>query len=80
MSVGLFVYGSQGGLGKSARCYGRSPMRASRRYSINSHITPLALYTTPLSQPAGRVIFFDDVDSDIWLDVSPRAVAVGSLG
>jgi hypothetical protein len=56
---------------------------------INSHITPLALYTTLYFNRTGRVVFFDDVDaiygsmahlgllrSALWGD--PRVVCYGS--
>ena len=89
MSTGLFIYGSQGGLGKS-----RTVLRtlADERVSpvlVNSHITPLALYASLYHNRNGRVIFFDDVDSifgsmshlgllrsALWGD--PRVVTYGS--
>ena len=46
MSVGLFVYGSQGGLGKSRTVLRTLAEEGISPVLINSHITPLALYTT----------------------------------
>lgn len=56
---------------------------------VNSHITPLALYTTLYFNRSGKVVFFDDVDSifgsmahlgllrsALW--GSPRVVSYGS--
>ena len=59
----LFVFGSQGGLGKS-----RSILRTLEEEGIcpvliNSHITPLALFSTLYQYREEQVIFFDDVDS-----------------
>ena len=46
MSVGLFVYGSQGGLGKSRTVLRTLADEGVSPVLVNSHITPLALYAT----------------------------------
>ena len=89
MSVGLFVYGSQGGLGKSRTVLRTLADEDISPVLINSHITPLALYTTLYHNRQGKVIFLDDVDailssmahlgllrSALWGD--PRVVCYGS--
>ncbi len=89
MSVGLFVYGSQGGLGKSRTVLRTLADEGVSPVLVNSHITPLALYATLYHNRNGRVVFFDDVDSifgsmshlgllrsALWGD--PRVVTYGS--
>src|SRR3954451_10758158 len=89
MSVGLFVYGSQGGLGKSRTVFRTLADEGISPVLVNSHITPLALYASLYHNRNGRVIFFDDVDSifgsmahlgllrsALWGD--PRVVCYGS--
>src|SRR5271165_2998597 len=89
MSVGLFVFGSQGGLGKSRTVLRTLADEGVSPVLINSHITPLALYATLYHNRSERVIFFDDVDSifgsmshlgllrsALWGD--PRIVTYGS--
>ncbi len=89
MSVGLFVFGSQGGLGKSRTVLRTLADEGVSPVLINSHITPLALYTTLYHNREGRVLFLDDVDSifgsmahlgllrsSLWGD--PRVVSYGS--
>ena len=89
MSVGLFVYGSQGGLGKSRTVLRTLADEGVSPVLVNSHITPLALYATLFHNRSERVIFFDDVDSifgsmshlgllrsALWGD--PRIVTYGS--
>jgi hypothetical protein len=89
MSVGLFVYGSQGGLGKTRTVLNTLAEEDISPILINSHITPLALYTTLYHNRYGQVVFFDDVDSifgslahlgllrsALW--GSPRIVTYGS--
>jgi hypothetical protein len=89
MSVGLFVYGAQGGLGKSRTVVNTLAEEDISPVLVNSHITPLALYTTLYHNRNGEVIFFDDVDSifgslahlgllrsALW--GSPRVVTYGS--
>lgn len=63
MTVGLFVFGSQGGLGKSRTVLRTLAEEGVSPVLINSHITPLALYATLYFNRTGRVVFFDDVDS-----------------
>ena len=63
MSVGLFVYGSQGGLGKSRTVLRTLADEGISPVLVNSHITPLALYMTLYFNRSDRIIFFDDVDS-----------------
>lgn len=89
MSVGLFVYGSQGGLGKSRTVLRTLTDEGVSPVLINSHITPLALYACLYHNRSGKVVFFDDVDavfssmahlgllrSALWGD--PRIVTYGS--
>jgi hypothetical protein len=89
MSVGLFIYGSQGGLGKSRTVLRTLAEEGVSPVLVNSHITPLALYRTLYFNRSDQVIFFDDVDaifgsmahlgllrSALWGD--PRVVTYGS--
>jgi hypothetical protein len=89
LSVGLFVYGPQGGLGKSRTVLRTLAEEGVSPVLVNSHITPLALYSTLYFNRSGRVIFCDDVDaifgsmahlgllrSALWGD--PRIVTYGS--
>jgi len=89
MSTGLFVYGSQGGLGKSRTVLRTLADEGVSPVLVNSHITPLALYASLYHNRSERVIFFDDVDSifgsmshlgllrsALWGD--PRIVTYGS--
>ena len=89
MSTGLFVYGSQGGLGKSRTVLRTLADEGVSPVLVNSHITPLALYATFYHNRSERVIFFDDVHSifgsmshlgllrsALWGD--PRIVTYGS--
>src|ERR1017187_8034673 len=89
MSVGLFVYGSHGGLGKSRTVLRTLADEGVSPVLVNSHITPLSLYMTLYFNRTDRVIFFDDVDSifgsmahlgllrsALW--GSPRIVTYGS--
>jgi hypothetical protein len=63
MSLGLFVYGSQGGLGKSRTVLRTLAEEGVSPVLVNSHITPLSLYACLYHNRQGKVIFFDDVDS-----------------
>ena len=63
MSVGLFVYGSQGGLGKSRTVLRTLADEGVSPILINSHVTPLSLYACLYHNRTGKVVFFDDVDS-----------------
>lgn len=89
MSVGLFVYGATGGLGKSRTVLRTLAEEGISPVLVNSHITPLALYSTLYFNRSGRVIFVDDCDavyssmahlgllrSALWGD--PRIVTYGS--
>ena len=89
MSVGLFVYGAQGGLGKSRTVLRTLADEGVSPVLMNTHITPLALYAALYHNRSDRVIFFDDVDSifgtmahlgllrsALWGD--PRIVTYGS--
>ena len=75
LSVGLFVYGSQGGLGKSRTVLRTLEEEGVSPVLVNSHITPLALYTTLYFNRSGKVIFFDDVDAIFCIYGSSRIVA-----
>jgi hypothetical protein len=63
MSHALFVFGSQGGLGKSRTILQVLDEHGVDPIIINSHITPLALYGTLFQHRDDAVLFFDDVDS-----------------
>lgn len=63
MSHALFVFGSQGGLGKSRTILRTLDNEGITPVLINSHVTPLALYGILYQHREERVIFFDDVDS-----------------
>jgi hypothetical protein len=63
LSVGLFIYGSQGGLGKSRTVLRTLAEEGVSPVLINSHITPLSLFACLFHNREGRVIFFDDVDA-----------------
>ena len=89
MNHALFVFGAQGGLGKSRTILQTLDEEGVEPILINSHITPLALYTTLFRFRGEEVIFFDDVDSlyssmphlgllrsALW--GSPRTVCYGS--
>jgi len=85
----LFVFGAQGGLGKSRTILRTLDEEGIEPILINSHITPLALFTTLFRFRGEEVLFFDDVDSmyssmahlgllrsALW--GSPRTVTYGS--
>jgi hypothetical protein len=89
MSVGLFVFGAVGGLGKSRTALLTLADEGVSPILVNSHITPLALYACLYHNRSGKIIFFDDVDSifgsmahlgllrsALWGD--PRIVTYGS--
>ncbi len=59
----LFVFGSQGGLGKSRTVLRTLDEEGIEPILINSHITPLALYARLFQHRREEVLFFDDVDS-----------------
>jgi len=62
-SHALFVFGSQGGLGKSRTILRTLEEEGIGPILINSHVTPLALYSTLYQHRDEQVVFFDDVDS-----------------
>jgi len=85
----LFVFGAQGGLGKSRAILHTLDEEGIEPILINSHITPLALYTTLFRYRGEETLFFDDCDSmyssmphlgllrsALW--GSPRTVTYGS--
>ena len=89
LSHALFVFGSQGGLGKSRTILRTLDAEGIEPVLINSHITPLALYGMLFQYREEQTIFFDDVDSmfgsmahlgllrsSLW--GSPRIVTYGS--
>lgn len=59
----LFVFGAQGGLGKSRSILKTLDEEGIEPILINSHITPLALYTTLFRFRSEETLFFDDCDS-----------------
>ena len=63
LSHALFVFGSQGGLGKSRTIFRTLDEEGVRPLIVNSHCTPLSLYSTLYLFKDETVIFFDDVDS-----------------
>ncbi len=89
VSHALFVFGSQGGLGKSRTILRTLEEESLTPILINSHVTPLSLYGTLFQHRDEQIIFFDDVDSmfssmahlgllrsALW--GSPRIVTYGS--
>lgn len=63
LSHALFVFGSQGGLGKSRTILRTLDELNITPVLINSHVTPLSLFSTLFQYREEQVIFFDDVDS-----------------
>lgn len=63
MSHSLFVFGSQGGLGKTRTINQVFDEEEVDPVLINSHVTPLALYGILYQYKDDAVLFFDDVDS-----------------
>ena len=80
MSVGLFVYGSQGGLGKSRTVLRTLADEGMSPVLVNSHITPLALYATLYHNRSEQGRLLRRRGQHLWLHVAPRLAAVGSLG
>jgi hypothetical protein len=89
ISHALFVFGSQGGLGKSRTILRTLDAEGVTPILINSHVTPLSLFSTFFQYKDDQVIFLDDVDSvfssmahlgllrsALW--GSPRIVTYGS--
>jgi hypothetical protein len=63
VSHALFVFGAQGGLGKSRTILRTLEEEGIEPILINSHVTPLNLFSTLFHHRDDAVIFFDDVDS-----------------
>lgn len=63
VSHALFVFGSQGGLGKSRTILRTLEEDGIDPILINSHVTPLSLFSILFQYRDDAVIFFDDVDS-----------------
>lgn len=59
----LFVYGSIGGIGKSRTILRTLDQEGIAPVLINSHVTPLALFSIFYQHREDSVLFFDDVDS-----------------
>ncbi len=89
LSHALFVFGAQGGLGKTRTILQTLEEEEIEPILINSHITPLALYSTLFQYRDDQILFFDDVDgmysstphlgllrSCLW--GNPRIVTYGS--
>lgn len=62
-SHALFVFGSQGGLGKTRTILKTFDDEGIQPVLINSHITPLALFTKLYLHRTEEILFFDDCDS-----------------
>jgi hypothetical protein len=89
LSHALFVFGSQGGLGKTRTVLKVLDEEGIEPVLVNSHVTPLSLFGLMYQFRDEQVIFFDDVDSmfasmahlgllrsALW--GSPRIVTYGS--
>jgi hypothetical protein len=63
LSHALFVFGSQGGLGKTRTVLKVLDEEGVEPVLVNSHVTPLALYGVLYQYRDEQVLFFDDVDS-----------------
>ena len=63
LSHALFVFGSQGGLGKSRTIVRTLDEEGITPVLVNSHVTPLSLYSIFFQHRSEAVIFLDDVDS-----------------
>jgi hypothetical protein len=62
LSHALFVFGAQGGLGKSRTILRTLDEEGIEPVIVNSHITALALYSTLFLYKDETVLFFDDID------------------
>src|SRR5579884_3076104 len=60
LSHALFVFGAQGGLGKSRTILRTLDAEGVSPVLINSHCTPLALYSILFQHREDAVLFFDD--------------------
>lgn len=63
MSHALFVFGSQGGLGKTRTITKVLDDHGIEPILINSHVTPLALFGILYQHREESLLFFDDTDS-----------------
>ncbi len=63
LSHALFIFGSQGGLGKSRTVFRTLDEEGIVPVLINSHVTPLSLYSILFQFKDEQILFFDDVDS-----------------
>jgi len=63
LSHALFVFGSQGGLGKTRTILRTLDEEGVQPVLVNSHVTPLALFGLFYQHRDEAVIVFDDVDS-----------------
>jgi len=63
ISHALFVFGAQGGLGKTRTILRTLEEEGVSPVLINSHVTPLALFGLLYEHREEKVLFFDDVDS-----------------
>lgn len=63
VSHALFVFGAQGGLGKSRTILRTLEEEGVQPILVNSHITPLAFYSLLFRHRTEEVIFMDDTDS-----------------
>ena len=60
---GLFIYGRQGGLGKTSTVLRTLAARRIKPILINSHVTLVGLYAILHEHRAGKIIVFDDCDA-----------------
>jgi hypothetical protein len=63
MTHGLFIFGSQAGLGKSATVKRTLASEGIVAVTVNSHCTPLGMYQMLFQHRQGAVLFIDDADS-----------------
>ena len=75
LSVGLFVYGSQGGLGKSRTVLRTLADEGVSPVLVNSHITPLASTRTLYHNRSGQGHLLRRRGLHLRLDVASRAAA-----
>ena len=79
LSHALFVFGSQGGLGKSRTIFRTLDEESITPVLINSHITPLALYGI-LFQHRDERSYSLMMWMHLLLDAPPGSAAVGAVG
>ena len=63
MTHGLFIFGCQGGLGKSETVRRTLASEGIVPVTVNSHATPLGMYQTLFQHRKDEVLFIDDADS-----------------